>query len=60
MIITWQVDDGYAGGMRPHATEIDDDEFEGLSDDEIEEIITEAIVHHFNDIISWHEISRDE
>ena len=34
MKITWEVDDGYAGGSRPHNTEIDNDELDECETDE--------------------------
>lgn len=44
MKITWQVDDGYAGGSRPKVTIIDDDELaEYETEEEKEQFITVSL-----------------
>lgn len=54
MIVIWQVDDGYAGGSRPHTTEVDDDELsECDTEEERQEHIGACIQDDFEQKISW-------
>lgn len=54
MKITWEVDDGYVGGRRPHTTVIDDEDFEDMADEEKDAYIMLCIQENFNQIISWY------
>lgn len=59
MKVTWEVSDGYAGGSRPHSTEIDDEDLDACdTEQEREDFITEAIESDFKQHVSWREISR--
>lgn len=53
MKVTWQVEDGYAGGARPHWLTVPDDELEGLSEAQQEDVIESYVEHAFNDQIGW-------
>lgn len=60
MIITWEVDDGYAGGSRPHTTDIPDDEFdEDMTEEQKEQIIIEYVEQSFRDSVSWSITGRE-
>jgi len=51
--ITWRVDDGYAGGDRPHSTVIRVNEFDAEdSDDEIGEAIADIVQQDFETSIT--------
>lgn len=55
IIITWEVDDGYVGGARPHEVEIDvEDIKECESVEEVENLIEEMVEADFNDKVSWY------
>lgn len=60
MRVTWQVEDGYVGGSRPHTTVIDDEDMEDLDEKEREEFITERIDEDFRETISWTILSRED
>lgn len=46
--VTWQAEDGYAGGARPQHAEVYLDNFEaGMSDEEIEKIIDDIVQEDF-------------
>ena len=61
MKIRWQVEDGYAGGGRPHWTEVPDEELaECETDEERERLIRECIQADFDQTISWYELEREE
>ena len=48
MIITYEIDDGYAGKSRPQTVEVSDDEIlECDSVDEIKDLINEYVVEDF-------------
>lgn len=54
MTVTWQVEDGYAGGSRPKHTEVPDDELRDcLTDDDRRKLCEEYIQHDFEQNISW-------
>ena len=54
MKVTWQVDDGYVGGSRPHTTEVDDYELsECETEEERQELINDTIQNDFDQKISW-------
>jgi len=60
MIVTWEVDDGYCGGSRPHEVHVDDGELDECeSESERDELIALYIQNSFEQTISWSEISRD-
>jgi len=56
MKIRWEVSDGYVGGSRPHYLIGPDDELEGLSEQEQDDIIEDYVQHAFNDRVgfSWY------
>jgi len=61
MQITWQVDDGYCGGSRPHYLDIDDDDLLGCeTEEEKENLISESIQEDFEQVATWVEINREE
>jgi len=53
MKITWEVEDGYVGGARPHHSEIPDEDFEGMTEEEKEKYIQEWIQDDFSNSIFW-------
>lgn len=54
MKITWQIEDGYLGGSRPHTTEVNDDELlECDTAQEMLEIISNAVTEDFQQKVSW-------
>jgi len=55
MKIIWQAEDGYAGGARPHSLTIPDGALEGLTEDEREDYIEQAVQEDFNNTVypSW-------
>jgi hypothetical protein len=64
--VTWQVEDGYAGGSAPHHTSLDLDdldmtaeEFNALSEDEKIEAVNDYVQDDFNQTISWYVDSID-
>lgn len=61
MKITWEVDDGYVSGARPHETIIDDEELIECSNiGEMEEVIEEAVQSDFEQNINWSLRNRDQ
>ncbi len=55
MKITWEVDDGYCGGSRPHHIEIDDEELaECKTEEEKEKLIEDYVQDDFEQNISWY------
>lgn len=59
MEITWQVDDGYAGGFRPHMTTVNDDDLAKCETvEERESLISDSIQNAFSQVITWAEIRR--
>jgi len=60
MRITWEVDDGYAGGSRPQNTDINDDELlDYETDEEKEQFINDVIQEEFEQRITWYVTRRD-
>lgn len=57
--VTWKVDDGYVNNG-PHTTQIDDDEMEGLSEQEQELLIEEAVQADFENNVSWYVVNVDK
>ena len=42
--VTWEIDDGYAGGARPQHTNLDEDDFYGCEiEEDFMEVIEEAV-----------------
>ena len=61
MRIRWQVEDGYAGGGRPHWTRVPDGELaECETDKERERLIRESVQQDFENTVSWYELGREE
>lgn len=64
--IRWEVEDGYAGGSRPHTTTIDIerdfgmDEWREMSEQEKEEVIHDYVQADFEQQISYAIISKEE
>lgn len=55
MTVTWEIDDGYAGGNRPHETEIDDDELaECETIEDKKQLIREYVQSDFSANIDWY------
>ncbi len=54
MRVYWAVDDGYVGKNRPHHTDIEDEDLEGLTDDERRDTIAEIVQEDFDQSISWY------
>ena len=52
--VTWEVDDGYAGGARPQTLEIPAEELEGLENEERESMIHNMVQEEFEQRISWY------
>lgn len=54
MEINWEVEDGYAGGSRPHSSTIPDDALEMCdTDEERRELVHEYIQGDFEQTIRW-------
>lgn len=53
--VTWEIDDGYVGGSRPHETIIDFDieDWKELTEEQLEEQIDDAVEDDFNDKITF-------
>lgn len=60
MRVTWQVEDGYVGGSRPHTTVIDDEDLEDLDEKERDERIDEFIEEDFRNKVSWVILSSED
>ncbi len=59
--VTWQAEDGYAGGLRPHEVIIDDDEFEMCETQGDRKILIDEIVKaEFDSTISFSIIRVEE
>ena len=59
--ITYQVDDGYAGGSRPQYTTILADDLEDdMTDDDLEKLWEQYIQEAFEQKISWWSDSLEE
>jgi hypothetical protein len=55
MIIKWEIEDGYAGGSRPHTTEIPDNILAECDTEFDKEMLIEGYVQaDFDHRISWH------
>lgn len=50
--ITYEIDDGYCGGSRPHHVSIDPLDYQGLDDPEIANQLENEIMDDFNQRIS--------
>lgn len=53
MKITWQVEDGYAGGARPQYFELDPTDYEGWDLEDIETDLEDQISAEFTQKINW-------
>lgn len=54
MLVTWEVEDGYAGKSRPKYTEIPDEELDELeTEEEKMELIYQYVEEDFNNCITW-------
>ncbi len=54
MEISWQVEDGYAGGSRPQHVEVPDDELRDCPDDEARQKLCDDYVQQaFEQKITW-------
>lgn len=54
MKVVWEVEDGYAGKSRPQTTDVDDGDLEACeSQEEREQVISDAIDHDFSQRIVW-------
>lgn len=51
--LTYQIDDGYRGGARPQTTTIDTDDFEGMSEAEIDNALCEILQEDMLQRVSW-------
>jgi hypothetical protein len=60
MKVTWQVNDGYVGGRRPHVTEIDESELEDLEGEERQAAIDDIIKEDFDQRITWEILSVED
>lgn len=54
MRVRCEIDDGYVGKSRPHYTDIPDEELEGLTKDEKQELIYEYVQDDFEQAVSWY------
>ena len=54
MIINWGIEDGYQDGGRAWQTEIPDNEFDGLSKAESEEVIEDWVKTDFEQYVTWY------
>lgn len=45
--VKYEVDDGYLGGSRPHYIQVDTEDYEGASEEDIINDLEEAIQEHF-------------
>jgi len=60
MKVTWEVDDGYVGGSRPHTTNIDELDIEDCEDiDEAMEMVRDMIQEDYDQKINWF-ITKEE
>lgn len=55
--VTWEVEDGYVGASRPHTTEIDPEDLEGLEGAARQHEIYARVQEDFEQDISWSIIS---
>ena len=62
--ITWEIDDGYAGGSRPHtfifdsSDYMDDESWETAHEDERNDIIYEAGQIEFANKVTWYIMNK--
>jgi hypothetical protein len=54
MRIQWEVDDGYVGKSRPHFLTIPDDELDGLSETDQNEIIEGYVQSDFENKVAFY------
>lgn len=53
MKIKWEVEDGYVGKSRPQFVDVPDEDLEGLSPEEQDDIIEDYVQQDFDNKISW-------
>jgi len=55
MIVKWEIEDGYAGGSRPHTTKIPNNVLDACDTDFDRELVIEEYVQaDFDQRISWY------
>lgn len=60
MKVTWQIEDGYAGGRRPHTVEIPDEEYnECVTDYDRDLLIEEYVQEAFEQKVTWRIVRID-
>lgn len=53
-VITYEVEDGYVGGSRPHSVKISNDDLDEYeTESEIEAFIEECVQEDFEQNVSW-------
>jgi hypothetical protein len=62
IVITWQVEDGYCGGSRPHSTVVDGDDLQDYIDagGDREHFISECVREDFENTISFAILGEEE
>lgn len=61
MRVTWEVDDGYAGGSRPQHTEVDEGDIESCDTlEEAMKLVDDCIQDAFEQNISWFTKHREQ
>lgn len=61
--IIWEIEDGYAGGSRPHYLKVDTEDYgdwESMEEKEKSEIIEDEVQNDFNNSISWYISSQED
>jgi hypothetical protein len=51
--ITWQAEDGYVGGDRPHHISVDPENYRGMTKDDIENELSIEVQQDFESRVSW-------
>jgi hypothetical protein len=51
--VTWEADDGYVGGSRPHTFTIDDDAIDGMSEQELKDYFWEEVEQDFHEKVNY-------
>src|SRR5690348_14772113 len=59
--VTWEADDGYCGGSRPHHFNIHAGDIEdGMAEQQLEDFFWDAIMDDFRDKVSPYSSEKDE
>lgn len=58
--VTWEAEDGYVGRSRPHSLPIYDDLCGDETDDDLENMLFEAVDEHFQQTVSYFIKNKDE